>query len=103
MTLVFSGDTGSHVYHLFLNMIVRVTKSYAIVRVGERDAWVSKSPSQSARENGREGNVPLLLRLAVVADVRDVARIWREGWLDAHLGHVSPPRARNLGKPSVEL
>ncbi|MFC9558537.1 GNAT family N-acetyltransferase [Agromyces sp. NPDC056965] len=30
----------------------------------------------------------LELRPATASDAGDIARIWREGWLDAHLGHV---------------
>jgi hypothetical protein len=28
------------------------------------------------------------LRRATVADVTAIARIWREGWVDGHAGHV---------------
>nr|WP_300143094.1 GNAT family N-acetyltransferase [Propionicimonas sp.] len=49
---------------------------------------MSKPRSQRARGTGRAGEASLVLRPAVVADASDIARIWREGWLDAHLGHV---------------
>ncbi|MBB6474351.1 GNAT family N-acetyltransferase [Sphaerisporangium rubeum] len=33
-------------------------------------------------------SVSVRLRSAVAADVPSIARIWREGWADAHLGNV---------------
>ncbi|GAA2011466.1 GNAT family N-acetyltransferase [Microbacterium ulmi] len=33
-------------------------------------------------------NAAAEVRLGILRDVDDVARIWREGWGDAHLGHV---------------
>lgn len=43
--------------------------------------------SRSAEQVGQPAN--LVVRAAQPADCATVARIWRDGWVDAHAGHVS--------------